>query len=73
LVSVGLQGSQICGPFNTQVDGTFTFVCVPPPTTTASGWELNPDWTTDPQGKLRPNKAAIVTLTTASLAAIDVT
>ena len=73
LVSVGLRGSQICGPFNTQVDGTFAFVCVPLPTTTASGWELNPDWTTDAQGKLRANKTAIVTLTTTSLAEIEVT
>ena len=73
LVSVGLRGSQICGPFTTQVDGTFAFVCVPFPTTIASGWELNPDWTTDAQGKLRANKAAIVTLTTTSLAAIEVT
>jgi hypothetical protein len=73
LVSVALRGSQICGPFNTQVDGTFAFVCMPLPTTIASGWELNPDWTTNAQDKLRANQTAIVTLTTTSLAEIDVT
>jgi hypothetical protein len=67
LVSVALRGSQICGPFNTQVDGTFAFVCMPLPTTIASGWELNPDWTTNAQDKLRANQTAIVTLTTTAL------
>ena len=73
LVSVGLRGSRICGPFTTSSDGTFAFGCETLPTTIATGWELNPDFTTTSQGKLHANTTAIVTVTTASLAEIDVT
>lgn len=72
LVSVALRGPQICGPFNTAVDGTFAFVCPPLPTTIATGWELYPDWTIDGQGKQRANMTALITVTTESLAALDV-
>jgi hypothetical protein len=72
LVSVGLRGAQVCGPFTTAVDGTLAFVCLPFPTATATGWELNPDWYTDAQNKLRPNKTAIMTVTTASGTGLEV-
>lgn len=73
LVSVGLRGAQVCGPFTTAVDGVFAFTCPGLPTVVPTGWELQPDWYVDPQNKQRPNQVALIRLTTSSLANIAVT
>jgi hypothetical protein len=72
LVSVELRGAQVCGDFATAADGTLSFACTPLPTQRATGWQLTPDTYADLKEKRRPNQTALIRVTTAKSATLDV-
>lgn len=51
---------------------TYTFVCDPFPTNADTGWQLTPLNKTEPDGRLVPNKAIVLKVTTPSLSSLYV-
>jgi hypothetical protein len=64
LVSGGLHGHRVCGPF-AGTDTSFFFDCTAPlPSSNDSGWQLTPEFWVNPDGTSHPNKAVVLTIST---------
>jgi hypothetical protein len=65
LVSGGLHGHRVCGPFPPGSNPSFSFDCASPlPSNSDSGWQLTPEAVVNPDGKSHPNKAVVLNIST---------